>query len=240
MDFDIIRLASCESTNDEALARALAGAPAGTVVWADEQSRGRGQKGRVWHAPAGENLTFSIVLRPAVAMAAVAPLTLAAGLGVEEAVRGFGVATSLKWPNDILCGSKKLAGVLCETRSQGAHVSALILGIGLNVNTVSFPEELAARATSLRNETGRTFAIEEVLWRLLPSLEMWLDRFDLGGVSALAEAFWLRAYRGPLRLHAPDGPVEARATGLAPDGALRVETSAGQELIVHSGDIFAF
>lgn len=140
------------STNDDARRAAAAGAPHGATFLADAQTAGRGRGGHVWHSPPGENLYLSIVLRPAVAPADIAPITLAIGLAVARvAMRGLRGADriGLKWPNDVYADGRKLAGVLVEGQLRGDRVASLVAGIGLNVNARSFPPELAQRATSL-------------------------------------------------------------------------------------------
>ncbi|MEZ4311331.1 MAG: biotin--[acetyl-CoA-carboxylase] ligase [Polyangiaceae bacterium] len=167
------------STNDDAKRAAAAGAPHGAVFLADAQRAGRGRGGHTWHSPAGENLYLSMVLRPAVAAAEVAPITLAVGLATARVVRaalggsagvgvgvgdgvgvgagvgggaGAGAGVALKWPNDVLVEGRKIAGVLVEGQLRGERVASLVAGIGLNARTAAFPEELSDRATSLALE----------------------------------------------------------------------------------------
>src|SRR6185503_19101937 len=118
------------------------------------QRRGRGSHGRSWASPSGGDLYLSIVARPQLPLAQLAPLTLAVGLGVADAADAvLGAAARaparVKWPNDVWLGGKKCAGILVETRS-GSAAPELIVGVGVNVNRVSFPDELAVTATSLR------------------------------------------------------------------------------------------
>ena len=150
----------CGSTNDVAAAEARAGAPEGLLVTADEQTDGRGRMGRTWHAPAGANLTFSLLLRPRRPAAEIPPITLLAGGALAVAVRGLGLGIDarVKWPNDLMVGTgpsrRKLAGILTEATTEGDRIGHVVVGIGLNVNAVDFPPELAAKATSLRRERG--------------------------------------------------------------------------------------
>jgi BirA family biotin operon repressor/biotin-[acetyl-CoA-carboxylase] ligase len=148
------------STNDDARAAAAAGAPHGAAFLADAQTAGRGRGGHTWHSPPGENLYLSVVLRPRVPAASVAPITLAVGVALAreiEAVLAGGVTGRapiwVKWPNDVLAGPpehrRKVAGVLVEGQLRGNEVTSLVAGVGVNVHATSFPEEIAARATSL-------------------------------------------------------------------------------------------
>ncbi len=230
----IIRLARCESTNDEAFERAAAGAGPGTVIVADAQTRGRGRLGRSWHAPPGENLTASFIL--AAPAHPVPALTLAAGLAVAQAVERFGVSARLKWPNDVLVSGRKLAGLLAEMRTQGTRTSAVVLGLGLNVNTRDFPAELPA--TSLARETGEAFELGAVLEALFEPLSRWFEQFEQGGVPAIADAWQDRALLGPVTYETASGPAHGVARGLAEDGGLRVQQSDGSLHVLHSGCVF--
>src|SRR5262245_61758122 len=142
MTWTIERLGRVASTNDEAAARARAGAPHGTVVVAEEQTRGRGTRGRAWWSPPGGRY-LSAILRCDLPPAAMPPLTLAAGVGVCDAVRALGVAAGLKWPNDVVVaragGLRKLAGVLVEAATRSDRVEHAIVGIGLNVGAAAVP-----------------------------------------------------------------------------------------------------
>jgi BirA family biotin operon repressor/biotin-[acetyl-CoA-carboxylase] ligase len=145
--------ASTRSTNDDARRAAAAGAPHGAAFLADEQTAGRGRGEHVWHSPPGENLYLSLVLRPDVPAARIAPLALVAGVAVARAVGPLLAVVAreprIKWPNDVLVDDRKLAGVLVEAQLRGAAVASVVVGVGLNVRTARFPPELEARATSL-------------------------------------------------------------------------------------------
>jgi BirA family biotin operon repressor/biotin-[acetyl-CoA-carboxylase] ligase len=166
-----LHLPTCPSTNDRAAAEGRAGAAEGLLVTTDAQTAGRGRLGRTWHAPAGENLAFSLLLRPARPAAEIPPLTLMAGAAVASALRALGFDARVKWPNDVLLGQpardgeggagaggdrvplgrrRKVAGILTEASSLGERIGFVVVGVGLNVNTTHFPVELADRATSLR------------------------------------------------------------------------------------------
>ena len=149
---------STGSTNDVALALAAAGDAEGLVVLADEQTAGRGRQGRSWHSPPGSGLCVSIVLRPSRATTgdgrATRLVTLAAGVALAEAVEAVtGLRADIKWPNDLLVGRRKLAGILSESATSDlAHV---VVGYGLNVRVTALPPDVDIRATSLESELGR-------------------------------------------------------------------------------------
>jgi BirA family biotin operon repressor/biotin-[acetyl-CoA-carboxylase] ligase len=240
---------ACASTSDRAAERARGGAPEGLVVAADRQTGGRGRLGRTWHSPAGENLYFSMVLRPVRPPSEVPPLTLLAGVAVADTLAALGARPRLKWPNDVLLeddggGWRKVAGILTEMSTEGERVGHVVVGVGLNVNGADFPAELAASATSLRAIVGRPLDRAEVLAALLGALEQQYDDFRAAGPAA-GVAAW-QAY-GPAgercRVRAPGAAagshqmIEGIALGVDPDGALRVRDDAGRVHRVLSGEI---
>jgi BirA family biotin operon repressor/biotin-[acetyl-CoA-carboxylase] ligase len=143
----------------------------GALVLTDSQTGGRGQYDRIWKAEPEKNLTFSLVFEPQKAERFTL-LTLACALAVSEIVNACTeVDTKLKWPNDILCNKKKLCGILTETQFSGNKLERVVVGLGLNVNQVSFEGELAKQATSLKMECGKEFAREKVLADILQKIE---------------------------------------------------------------------
>jgi BirA family biotin operon repressor/biotin-[acetyl-CoA-carboxylase] ligase len=234
---------SCSSTNDLAGARARAGAAAGLVIATEQQSAGRGRLGRAWHSPAGENLYVSLLLRPARPAAEIPPLTLLAGAAVAQALARLGFAPRLKWPNDVQLieggGVRKVAGILTEMSSEGGQVGHVVVGLGLNVNALAFPAELADRATSLRLVAGRAFDRAAVLAAVLESFEPLYEDYGARGPEAASEAWQPFAALGErCRVGAPgERPIEGVALGVDPDGALRLRDDAGHIHRVLSGEI---
>lgn len=231
-----VHLPVCGSTNDEAARLASAGAAHGTVVTAGEQHAGRGRQGRHWHSPPGENLYLSCILRPALAPIQAPAITLAAGLGVADAVAGAGAQPALKWPNDVLVNGRKLAGILTEMSTRGQRVQHIITGIGVNLGSRSFPPELGERATSLAL-LGVSIDRERFLAELLVSLEHWFERFFAGGVAALADAWLARADRSRVRAASGGQAVEGAILGLDPDGCLLIQDDAGARHRILAGDV---
>lgn len=244
-------LATCGSTNDVAAARGRAGAPEGLVVITDEQTGGRGRLGRSWHATPGANLTFSVLLRPARPPIEVPPLTLLAGAAVAAGIEEVGVYPELKWPNDVQLLAfraprgtpqpeppKKVAGILTEMASEGERVGHVVVGIGLNVNQTAFPPELASRATSLAQATGRAFDRIDVLSRVLEVFELAYDDFRNRGTEAVV-AWWSRygAIGRRARVRVGEHDLEGVVQGLDPDGALRIAADDGRVHRVVSGEI---
>ncbi len=181
---------SCPSTNDLAKRLAREGSAEGTVVVAEEQTEGRGTKGRGWYSPSGQGLYASIILRPRRSELSLLPL--ATGIGCVEAIReAAGLEVALEWPNDIVWGGRKLGGILCENDFLGNTVGHSILGIGLNIGQKKedFPSPLRRTATSLRIALGRKVersALEMALW---PSLDRWYMAFTRGRREAIVQAY---------------------------------------------------
>ena len=223
--------AQCASTNDLALAWARAGAPHGAVVTADAQTAGRGRLGRTWASPPGRSLYLSIVLRLGPGVPAP-PLTLAIGVGLCDAIRAAGVtAAGLKWPNDVLVDRHKLAGVLCESTGD-----AVVVGVGVNANgaAVDLPPDIAARATTIADELGRPVDRAALLEGVLAELAPWVERYQAGGVAAIAPA-WTERMVPDLRVRTDRATGVAR--GLDPTGALEVVDDAGAVHAIRSGDV---
>lgn len=237
---------ACPSTNDLAAQQARAGAAEGLVVVAEAQSGGRGRLGRTWHSPPGENLYFSILLRPARPAAEIPPLTLLAGAALARALAAFGVTPRLKWPNDVQLAvggdARKVAGVLTEMVTEGGHVAHVIVGIGVNVNARDFPLELTESATSLRlarAESGPDQVIDrlDVLAAVLSAFESAYEQFRAEGPRA-AVALWSphAALGTRCRLRTGGGELAGTALGIDADGALRVRDDDGRIHRVVSGE----
>ena len=236
----LVELVACDSTNDEAAALAAAGAPHGAVVVAAAQRRGRGRLGRSWYSPPGESLYLSCLLRPQLTPAAVPPITLAAGVAVAEAVAALGLGPRLKWPNDVLVGGRKLAGVLTEMTTRGGQVDTAVVGVGVNVNARSFPPELAGRATSLAIELGRSVDLIALRSELLAQLDIWLGRFLADGLTEVGPAWTRWSGVGGQRVRVELGggaAVEGRVRGITPDGALDLEDDRGHHVRIVAGEV---
>ncbi len=230
-----------ESTNDEAHRLAEAGALHGEVVVADFQTRGRGRRGRSWVAPRGKALTFSVVLRPAIAPARAPEITIAAAVAAAEAAREMGAGSArIKWPNDVECKGRKIAGLLTELRAEPDRVRHAVLGVGVNVSLQmhDFPEELRPVATSLLLESGERQPRPLVCARLLERIEEWLSLHETEGFGPVADRWReLSSTLGRrVRITGAD-PIEGDAVDLAEDGALLVRTAGGALVRVLAGDV---
>ena len=180
----IIQLKSVDSTNDYAWNLALEGAPHGLVVVADQQTGGRGRLGRSWLSPPGMNLAFSLVLRPSLPPQEVPPLSLVAAVALFSFLSAEIPRLSIKWPNDLYCGNRKLAGILSEMKLGGRETDFVIVGIGVNVNSRAddWPLELRSTAISMRQATGgNTFDLPELLQKFLSSFRSWYEKYRIHG-----------------------------------------------------------
>jgi BirA family biotin operon repressor/biotin-[acetyl-CoA-carboxylase] ligase len=225
------------STNDHAAELARRGAPHGTLVVADEQTSGRGRRGREWFTPAGGALAVSVVIRPG-AHRDVPPAAwnTVGALAVVEALRGLGVEGTVKWPNDVLLGGRKVSGILAEAVWKGDEIDYLILGIGVNVRPESVPPEAESQfpATSLEQALGRPVDREELLARIVGELSAWAPKTASDDWRRAAEA--RLAYRGEwVTVQDEGGDVRGKVVGLEWDGRLILESEAGESFRVGSG-----
>ncbi len=227
----------CGSTNDEAAALAKAGAEHGTIVTADAQTAGRGRGSNEWFSPPGTNLYLSCILRPTLPPAQCPPLSLAAGLGVWDAVNSYGVAASLKWPNDVFVGRRKLAGILTEMTSRGGAIDYVIVGIGVNLNQTEFPDELARTATSLSSATSKQIDRDVFVEQLLGACERWFERLDERGLAGIRDRWNERALRARVRVTSGSDVVEGTVDGIDDSGALCVIDGDGRRHTVIAGDV---
>lgn len=159
---------SIDSTNAQAKREALQGAASGSVFLAEEQLSGKGRLGRTWSSPPSTGLWFSILLRSSLLPLQITNITLLTGLAVCRAIRSYtGLPAFIKWPNDIVINSKKVCGILTEIAAEVDRIEYIVVGIGINVNNASFPQELAVKATSLRIQQNtpisRVGLLQEIL-----------------------------------------------------------------------------
>ena len=225
------------STNDVAMAAATRGAPEGCVVAANAQSSGRGRLGRSWASPPGAGLYVSVVLHPP--RAALPLVTIAAGVAVAEGIEAAtGLQTSLKWPNDVYAGARKLAGILAESGSSdaGEHV---VVGFGINVRSAGLPADVAARATSVETEVGRSadrgLVLAECLAALASRYQM-LKRSAGDEVIAGWRAHAAQHMNRQVEWDAGQGARRGIAHDIDPTGALLVRVD-DQIVRVISGEV---
>ena len=223
----IYRLASTTSTNDEVRDPKYRH---GDAVWAERQTAGRGQRGHVWHSPEGENLTFSLVLEPRfLPVGEQFLLSEAIALALTDTFAHYGIATRIKWTNDIYAGDRKIVGMLIEHRYSGTHLARSIAGIGINVNQTAFDPALP-NPVSMAQLAGRTFDRAEVLETFLAKCR---DRYALlerGEADILQDDYRRRMYRlGERHVYRIPGrgEIEACIEGVRPTGELLLRHADG-------------
>lgn len=225
------------STNDEARRLAEAGAAEGLVVTGGVQTAGRGRQGRAWASPHG-NLYASFLLRPAVKPANAGELGFGAAVAVAETVEhlAHGVDAKCKWPNDVLVGGKKIAGILLESRGTPEKLDWLIAGIGVNV--AEAPETTGWPATSLA-ALGGDPSVERALEILAAGLEHWYRHWLAEGFAPLRQAWLARAHAlgESLKIRRNGDEREGRFAGLDPSGALVLELAGGRRETISYGEV---
>lgn len=238
------------STNGVALELAQRDAPHGTLVVADHQTAGRGRLGRVWYSPPGCNLYWSLVLRPDLpsgdATQYVSWIPLVTGVAIARALHALGLArVSLKWPNDIQLHERKAGGVLCERT--GPRGGAVVVGVGLNVNSdpSTFPEDFRDQTTSLVAEAGSPFDRTRLLCEILALLEGRLEAMASRHEDIVEEYRELcSTLHRQVRVHIVGGDtLEGTAASIGTDGALRLISNAAvpskgsEPIVIHAGDV---
>ncbi len=225
-----------DSTMTKAAELAAAGAPDGTVVVAAEQTAGQGRLGRAWHSEPGSGLYMTQILRPKIDASRLPVITLALGLATAEAITQItGVAVDLRWPNDVMIGPKKCAGILAQLAD-----GVLLAGIGINVNHGSFPPEIAPVATSLRLAAGTAHSSEDLLECLIGTVQEALDNFFANGPEPVLRAFaHASSYVQGRRVVVGEPPNDQRGTtaGLDPNGFLMLRRDDGKLTRILAGGV---
>ena len=228
------------STNDRARELADAGAVHGEVVVAESQTAGRGRRGRSWSSPARQNLYLSVILRPSLPPQRAPELTLLSSVAACEACRKAGVEAGIKWPNDVLVGGRKVAGILTELSAEPDAVHWVVLGIGVNLNSgpEDFPAELREVVTSLSIERGQPVPRALFAAALLSELEQWLDLHADEGFGPIRAAWRERSVTlgREVRADGENGEIAGVAEDIDETGALLVRVRGGLVRVV-AGDV---
>ncbi|WP_325985296.1 bifunctional biotin--[acetyl-CoA-carboxylase] ligase/biotin operon repressor BirA [Pseudomonas protegens] len=236
--WDIRILDSIDSTNAQALRSIEAGSVAPFLVLAERQTVGRGRRGRKWVSPFAENIYYSLVLRMDGGLRQLEGLSLVVGLAVMHTLREYGIpGAGLKWPNDVLVGQKKVAGILLELVGDPADVCHVVLGIGINVNMQS-AEEIDQEWTSVRLESGKVIDRNQIVARLNEVLVSYLERHRLNGFSAI-QGEWEQGHLWQGRavsLVAGVNKIDGVVLGIDRQGALRLSVE-GEEKTYSGGEL---
>ncbi len=240
---EIHSFSTLSSTNDLGKEWAEAGKPEGLVIVADEQTQGRGRFGRQWSSPKGLGAYFSVLLRPKLQLQEYGQLSLLAGASIVEALdRRFKAQTQVRWPNDIVCQERKLAGVLTEIVNSDRGSQAAVVGIGINVNhgPDDFLPSIKDRATSLRVLLGRELSPREVIEAVLARMDAWYRLLHREGSDSMRSAWEAHSSlkRGTaVSVRCGEEEIEGTVLGLTPEGYLHLRSWTGTECVVSSGEV---
>jgi BirA family transcriptional regulator, biotin operon repressor / biotin---[acetyl-CoA-carboxylase] ligase len=239
---DIRVFEQTNSTNDVIEKLARDGVKEGVAVFAESQTKGRGRLGRKWVSPARKGLWFSILLRPDLRPQETTQLTVASAIALLRAIHDeTGLSPEIKWPNDILIGGKKVAGILTELNAELDKVRYIILGVGINVNLDAneFPAELKKTATSLKIETGETISRAELAAAILRELDEDYSRICSGKFEDVADEWEENcATMGKnVVVQIGERKIHGRAESLDDDGALLLRTEHGHLERISGGDV---
>lgn len=238
---EIVYFPAIDSTNNEAKKLAAAGCAEGTILLTEEQQGGRGRLSRGWFSPFGKGIWLSVVLRPRFLPQEAPKCTLMTAVAVVKAIRKVtGVPCGIKWPNDILYQGKKLVGILTEMNAEMDAINHVVIGIGINANISpeDLPPDLAAIATSLQIEAGQPVSRRELLTEVLYELEQAYALVNAQGFDPILEQW--RQLSVTIGQKVDVIGMNHRFSGVAADidqdGALLVDTPAGQERVI-AGDV---
>ena len=236
-----------DSTNTKAKQLAELGEAEGTLVVAEEQTAGKGRRGRNWASEPGVGIWMTLVLRPAPSPAKVPGITLLTSLALTKALwELYGVRAEIKWPNDVILAKKKICGILTEMSSEENYVNYVVTGIGINANTASFPEEIAGKATSVFQQTGKKIDRSELIAGMIRILCSDYKRFvEEQDLSSFVEQYndvlvnrdkEVCVYYGMVEQASPENTERGIARGIDCDGALLVEMDGRVKRIL-SGEV---
>lgn len=229
----IVCMEETDSTNNTA--KASSDMPDGTLFISEIQTGGKGRLGRAWSSPKGIGIWMSLLLKPEILPQDVAQITLIVGMAAAKSV---GCGAKIKWPNDVVIGTKKLCGILTEMSAEIERVNYIVAGIGINVNTESFDGKLGEKATSLYIETGKKYERCGIIRAFLEEFEVLYKKFLTGGIAALTEDYrQLCVTIGrEVSVIYPNRTINGKAVGINDEGELIVETENGI-IAVSSGEV---
>ncbi|MFQ5541834.1 MAG: biotin--[acetyl-CoA-carboxylase] ligase [Candidatus Binatia bacterium] len=231
------------STNVEAQSLAKKGAAEGEIVIAEGQTQGKGRLGRGWVSPPYLNLYLSVILRPKLPPSLAPQITLMSAVALAETVQSFlSIPPEIKWPNDILVGGKKLAGVLTESSCEPDRVLFVVVGIGVNLNFPRelMPESIQETATSILILTQKPVDRSAFTCRLIQSLDQCYGELESSGFASIAQRWdsFFRLRGKSVRVEMPDESVSGRVVGIDTDGALILVGEGGDRERIVAGDVF--
>jgi BirA family biotin operon repressor/biotin-[acetyl-CoA-carboxylase] ligase len=237
---EIAYFTEIDSTNLKAKDLAARGAPEGTIVISEKQTKGRGRKTRNWFSPPRDGIYLSLILRPNIAPRHAPRITLLTAVSVAETLRSLiGLELAIKWPNDILVNGKKLAGILTEMSSEKGAIDYVVVGLGLNVNTPIFPDDIKDTATSLLIETGKRFSRAELVRDYLKRHERYYEVFQSMGFEPIRERWkeLTNIIGQQVTIAAIDSAYHGEVQDIDQDGALILKDKTGQVHRIIFGDV---
>ena len=241
MENKILYFDKLDSTNTKVRELALSGAESGTVVVADVQTAGKGRRGRSWESPAGTNIYMSILLKPNLEPVKAPMVTLVMAYSVAKVLKGIGFDNiQIKWPNDLILSGKKVCGILTEMELDGTDISHVVVGVGINVNTVDFSEEIVDKATSFAKESGKQWnrkeLTEKIAEQFLADFGKFLEEKDLAFLQDEYNEMLVNRDK-EVRVLQPGNEFEAVALGINQVGELLVRKMDGQEEAIFAGEV---
>lgn len=229
-----------ESTNDYGKALAKEQRVHGTLIVADEQTAGRGRRGRIWQSPKGTSIYMSLCLEPEFLPERAPGLTLVMALAAAAGIREVtGAESKIKWPNDLVVNKKKVCGILTELCMEKDRY-VVVIGTGINVNTEHFPEEIRETATSLKLETGKAIVKETLIHAILKHFEICYEKYSQTGDLTLLKGSYeaiLANKDQEVCVLDPKGAYTGIAAGITNDGSLIVICEDGSKKTVSSGEV---
>lgn len=230
-----------DSTNTRAKVLGESGAVHGTLAVAGRQTAGKGRRGRAWESPTGTSIYMTILVRPDFSPVKAPMLTLVMALSVAEGIREVaGLEAKIKWPNDIVVNRKKVCGILTEMSAEIDYINYVVTGVGINVNTRSFPGEIGEVATSLYIESGNTFKRAELTAKVMEyyekNYEIFLRTEDLSELKGVYNDMLINCGR-EVRVLEPGHEYGATAYGINSAGELIVRTREGKEQAIFAGEV---
>lgn len=230
------------STNEDAKYLADEGMEHGSLVVADEQTGGKGRRGRAWASPAGESISFSLLLRPDFSPDKASMLTLLMAISVAEVISSLhpDLDVKIKWPNDVIVNDHKVCGILTEMSAEPDFIHYVVIGVGVNVNQTVFPDELKDIATSLRIEKGEHIDRTAIILGIMEYFEYYYGLFcEHLDVSAFVDIYdrYLVNRNREVRVLDPKGEYTGIAEGINDSGALIVKTADGTVKAISSGEV---
>lgn len=244
---ELVYYSEVDSTNIQAKVLAEKGSAHGTLLVADMQQAGKGRRGRSWASPAGTGISMSILLRPIFSPQKAPMLTLVMALSVVNAMRRYGIEMAnqelniqIKWPNDIVMNGKKVCGILTEMSTEIDYINYVVIGVGINANIETFPEELEGIATSLKKESGITILRAKLIALIIEEFQKQYDKYcEFKDLS-----FLQKEYNGLLvnkdrqvKVLEPGNEYEAIAMGIDDEGQLLVRREDDEIVKIYAGEV---